>query len=40
MVRFSRLAVIWLPDQALVEGTADNVRTLLGENIRDSKPLL
>jgi hypothetical protein len=29
MVRFSRLAGIWLPDSELVEGSADDVRRLL-----------
>jgi hypothetical protein len=35
MVRFSRLAVIWLPDQALVEGSAEDVRRLLAENVKE-----
>jgi hypothetical protein len=34
MVRFSRIATIWLPDQALVEGTATDVRRLLAEHIK------
>jgi hypothetical protein len=35
MVRFSRLAAIWLPDSALVEGSAEDVRRLLAENVKE-----
>jgi hypothetical protein len=37
MVKFSRFAAIWLPDPALIEGTAADVRKLLAENVKDSK---
>ena len=29
VIKFSRLAMVWLPDQALVEGSTVDVRTLL-----------
>ena len=35
MVKFSRFAVIWLPDRALVEGSPDDVRKLLAENVKE-----
>ena len=35
-VKLSRLAAIWLPDQALTEGSAADVRKLVAENIKDS----
>jgi hypothetical protein len=38
LVRFTRLGWIWLPDQALIEGSPDDVRRLLAENVRDSGP--
>jgi hypothetical protein len=34
--KFSRLSGIWLPDNMLLEGTADDVRQLLAENIKES----
>jgi hypothetical protein len=37
MVKFSRFAVIWLPDRALVEGSPDDVRKLLAENVKESE---
>lgn len=37
MVKFSRFAAIWLPDPALIEGSAADVRKLLAENVKDSK---
>jgi hypothetical protein len=35
LVRFSRLSTIWLPDQALIEGSAADVRKLLSDNVSD-----
>jgi hypothetical protein len=37
MVKFSRFAMIWLPDLALVEGSPDDVRRLFAENVKDSE---
>jgi hypothetical protein len=34
-----RFALIWLPGQALIEGSAADVRTLLAENVKDSELL-
>jgi hypothetical protein len=36
LVRFSKLGWIWLPDQALIEGSPEDVRKLLAENLKDS----
>jgi hypothetical protein len=36
LVRFSRLSALWLPDQALIEGSPADVRQLLAENIDKS----
>jgi hypothetical protein len=36
IVRFSPRATVWLPDEALTAGSADEVRRLLAENIRHS----
>jgi hypothetical protein len=36
LIKFSRLAMVWLPDQALIEGSAADVRKLLAENVKDS----
>ena len=36
LVKFSRFAMIWLPDRALVAGSPDDVRKLLAENVKDS----
>jgi hypothetical protein len=36
LIRFSRLAAFWLPDQALTEGSPADVRHLLAENIGKS----
>ena len=36
LIRFSRLAWIWLPDAELIEGTAEDVRKLLAENVKES----
>ena len=38
LIKFSRLSGIWLPDQALIEGSPDDVRKLLAENVKDSGP--
>jgi hypothetical protein len=35
LFKFSRFAVIGLPDEALVEGSSDDVRRLLAENVKD-----
>ena len=36
LIRFSRLSALWLPDQALIEGSPADVRQLLAENINKS----
>jgi hypothetical protein len=36
LIRFNRIAMIWLPDQALIEGSAADVRRLLDENVEES----
>jgi hypothetical protein len=36
LIKFSRLAMVWLPDQALIEGSPADVRKLLAENVKDS----
>jgi hypothetical protein len=36
LLKFSRLSGIWLPDCALIEGSAEDVRKLLAENVKDS----
>jgi hypothetical protein len=33
LIKFSRLSGLWLPDQALVEGSPADVRQLLAENV-------
>ena len=38
LLKLSRLSGIWLPDQALVEGSPEDVRQLLEENIKDQEP--
>ena len=37
LLKFSRLSGIWLPDQALIEGSATDVRKLLTENVKISE---
>jgi membrane protein implicated in regulation of membrane protease activity len=34
-IQVSRISWIWLPDQALVEGSPEDVRKLLAENVRE-----
>lgn len=36
LIRFSRLTALWLPDQALIEGSPADVRQLLAENVEKS----
>jgi hypothetical protein len=36
LIKFSRLSMVWLPDQALIEGSPADVRKLLAENVKDS----
>jgi hypothetical protein len=36
LIKFSRFAMVWLPDQALIEGSPADVRSLLAENVKDS----
>jgi hypothetical protein len=36
LIKFSRLAGLWLPDYALTEGSPADVRMLLAENAKDS----
>jgi hypothetical protein len=33
LIKFSRFSMVWLPDQALTEGSPDQVRKLLAENV-------
>lgn len=37
LLKFSRLSGIWLPDQALIEGSAADVRKLLTQNVKNSE---
>lgn len=36
-LKFSRITVLWLPDSALIEGSADEVRQLLAKNVVPAK---
>jgi hypothetical protein len=36
LIKFSRFAMVWLPDEALIEGSPADVRKLLAENVKDS----
>jgi hypothetical protein len=36
LIRLSRLAMLWLPDQALTDGSPGDVRNLLAENVKES----
>jgi hypothetical protein len=36
LIKFSRLSGVWLPDQALIEGSPADVRQLLAENVEKS----
>ena len=36
LIKFSRLSGLWLPDQALIEGSPADVRQLLAENVEKS----
>ena len=38
LMKMSRLSGIWLPDNALIEGSPEDVRKLLSENVRESAP--
>jgi hypothetical protein len=40
LIKLSPVAMVWLPDQALIEGSPDDVRKLLAENVRDSSAVL
>jgi len=33
LLKFPRLSVVWLPDQALIEGSPDEVGKLLADNL-------
>jgi hypothetical protein len=39
LIKFSRFAMVWLPDKALIEGSAADVRQLLADNVIDGKPV-
>jgi hypothetical protein len=39
LLQFSRTVWIWLPDQALIEGSAADVRQLLAENAKDAETM-
>jgi hypothetical protein len=34
LLKFSQLAMVWLPDQALIEGSPDEVRKLLADRVK------
>jgi hypothetical protein len=36
LIKLSRLSMLWLPDQCLIEGTPAEVRQLLAENVKES----
>jgi len=36
LIKFSRFAMVWLPDRALIAGSPADVRNLLAENVKDS----
>jgi hypothetical protein len=36
LLKLSRVSVLWLPDQSLIEGTPVDVRKLLAENVKES----
>jgi hypothetical protein len=36
LIKLSRMSVLWLPDQSLIEGTPVDVRKLLAENVKES----
>jgi len=36
LIKLSRVSMLWLPDQSLIEGTPVDVRKLLAENVKDS----
>jgi hypothetical protein len=40
LIKFSRLAMVWLPDQGLIEGSPTDVRKLLAENVKDSSAVI
>lgn len=35
LIRFSRLSMLWLPDQSLIEGIPAEVRQLLADNVKE-----
>jgi hypothetical protein len=35
LIKFSRFAMVWLPDQALIAGSPAEVRNLLSENVKN-----
>jgi hypothetical protein len=38
LIKLSRLSMLWLPDQYLLEGTPADVRQLLADNVKDPVP--
>lgn len=38
LIKLSRLSMLWLPDQYLLEGTPADVRQLLADNVKDPIP--
>jgi hypothetical protein len=36
LIKLSRVSMLWLPDQSLIEGTPVDVRRLLAENVKQS----
>ena len=36
LIKFSRIAMVWLPDDALIDGSSEDVRRLLAKNVPDS----
>jgi hypothetical protein len=38
LIKLSRLSMLWLPDQSLIEGTPAEVRQLLADSVKDATP--
>ena len=36
LVKLSRISMVWLPDQSLIEGSPADVRQLLADNVKDA----
>jgi hypothetical protein len=38
LIKLSRVSMVWLPDQMLIEGSPADVRQLLAEHVKDAAP--